>query len=290
MSLAQQTLVGRIDLSIVSIFQKKPKGSSGITSKGKRILRNAAYLVEKDHGKHCLSFATLTLPRLSPEGFKRVGSNWGRVVEGISSAIRRRLRESGLPTHVFGCTEVQEKRERRYGGIPLHLHLVFVGRHRSGGWVVSPKQLRKSWRDAVNNVLDGLSEDPDFRSTENITRVRKSCGAYLAKYMSKGVSSIAALRKAWGDVALPSQWHTCTRELRQRIDREKLVPEAYVCEMLVHAVVTKDGEICRYSAVKMIKNGGGVSYLLAGRTQLTIAGRKLVEGLTRERLTLSFAN
>jgi hypothetical protein len=290
MSMAQQTLTGRIDLSIVSIFQKKPKGSSGITSKGRRILRNAAYLIEKDYGKGCLSFATLTLPRLSDEGFKRVSADWGRVVESVSAAIRRRLREEGLPTHLFGCTEVQEKRERTHGGIPLHLHLVFVGRHRSGGWAISPAQLRKSWRDAVNNVLAGLKEFPDFRASENITRVRKSCAAYLAKYLSKGVESIDKLRRKWGERELPKQWHTCTRELRQRIDKEKLVPEAYVCEMLVHAVVTKDGDICRYSAVKMIQNGGGVNYLLAGRTQLTTAGRKLVEGLTRERSSLSFAN
>jgi len=272
-----------LDLTKVSISEKTRKGLKGISSKGKRIVRNGAYLLEKDRGKGSLSFLTLTLPRVSDEGFDAIASNWGRIVEHIVKAIRRRLSESKLPSHVIGVTEVQEKRFKKHGGIPLHLHLVFVGRHRRGGWVIKPEQIRKSWKDACENVLPEHDLGHDWRRTENIQTIKKSVCRYLSKYLSKGVESVARLREKHGDRCVPHQWHTCTRELRKWIERETKVPENDVLEYFVNAAINGGEGLCRMIRLKVLTIEGGRNYLLAGSALLTNQGNSLLRELMRQR-------
>ncbi len=51
------------------------KGLKGITGLGKRRVRNAAFILTRENGKHRLTFATVTLPSLTPAQLSRVHKN-----------------------------------------------------------------------------------------------------------------------------------------------------------------------------------------------------------------------
>lgn len=268
---------GRLDLTSDSNSEKTPHGYRGITSRGRRTVRNAVYLLEKDYGKDRLSFLTLTLPPVDIEKQKVISSNWGRIVEHVVKAIRYRLYQEGLPSLICGVTEIQEERQRSLGGCPLHLHFVFVGRHKRKGWAVKPGQIRKSWKDAINNCFPERLRDVSFSTSENIQRVRKSAYRYIAKYLTKGVGTLDKVREDCPGIQLPKQWYTCSQELVKRIYSEIKVPDIHALELLIYAVKIKDRDIVMCPYEKFLKSKDGRDYLIAGRAWLTEYAKNIVE-------------
>lgn len=169
------------------------KGSKGLSSHGRRLLRFAAATVEKRAGSPtALSFLTLTLPPMSNESWRAVLEGWGHIVRTFTQWLSRKLRSAGLPGHLVGCVELQTKRAEATGEPALHIHTVFQGRTRRSSWAVTPKQCRGAWKRAIEGQI---SERLEFANSENLTQVRKSAAKYLSKYMSKGtgewLSSVA---------------------------------------------------------------------------------------------------
>jgi hypothetical protein len=117
----------------------------------------------------------------------------------------------------LGVTEVQEKRAFLTGVFGLHLHMVFVGRKRSHGWVLTPKDVKEFWRSALSKFLDNPVTAYDWRAVENLQRVRKDAAGYLGKYMSKGLKSVEKLRALFPDVKFPRHWYFCTNSIRKRV-------------------------------------------------------------------------
>lgn len=210
----------RLGLSNVSNFDKKPKASvryglKGITSKGKRIVRNACYLLEKETDRRFLTFATVTLPELPYEQMLAIHMQWHKVVEAYRREIRRELVKKGLPAEIIGVTEIQPKRWEKTGLPVLHCHFVWLGRKRGDDWAVSTARHDEIWRAAVMSVVPSVIAD--FSASANMQAVKKSAENYLSKYMSKGAADIAVVIKAGLKDLLPKQWWSCSRSLSQRI-------------------------------------------------------------------------
>jgi hypothetical protein len=165
--------------------QKKKRGSNGMTSRGRTVVENACFLLEQKYGRQNLSFLTLTVPKFNfPEDYCQIVEKWPYLIHRVTDWIKKKLKKAGIPTEYVYVNEIQEKRYEKFGVYAPHLHIVFVGRSpsRSGGWCISPQDVRQAWSKALSSVVSGPFET---RAIENIQRVRKSCGAYMGKYMSK---------------------------------------------------------------------------------------------------------
>lgn len=197
---------------------RKKRGSGGLTSHGRRQVKNACYLLEEEVGRGCLSFLTLTVPTLSfVEEHIQVAQSWAYLVHRFMAWLKSRLRAAGLKPKYVYVNEIQEKRYERTGIYAPHLHIVFIGRKRfpSSGWVVSPSSVRKAWLAAISGLLNRPVES---RSCENLQRVKYSCAAYLSKYLSKGRSDAAGSEglPGGGNLCLPS-WYGVCRSLQSDI-------------------------------------------------------------------------
>lgn len=204
-----------IGLSNLPNSHTRVRGLKGITSYGRKMVRNGAYLLEKRFGRKNLSFLTLTLPSLSEESWQSVCENWGEVVRVFSQWLNRRLERNGLPSFTVSCTELQEERSTRTGEPALHLHALFVGRTNSGKWALTPRDVRGAWQRAVAKWLSPADADVSFSSSERLESVRKSASGYMGKYMSKGLSAVASVSSKTTEFTLPHTWYNLSAPLRK---------------------------------------------------------------------------
>lgn len=194
--------------------EKKRRGLGGLTSRGKNLVREAAIGLERTYGKRRLTFWTVTLPGLSQDDWRSVCENWSKIVENLKKKLLYWLEKKKCPMHIVAVTEIQEKRWKREQYPAWHLHVVFVGKTSTGGYVLTPKRADKLWREAVQNFT---SNPHGFQSSSKLQRVYKSVGAYLSKYLSKGVSVIREVEEKWPG-CVPSSFYICTRSLRNWVD------------------------------------------------------------------------
>ena len=212
-----------LGLSNVRNFDKQNRvpiqyGLNGITSLGRRRVRNAAYLLEKEHGKARLTFATVTLPDLPSEDMMRLHHQWHKVIDRYRLLLGRHLRKAGLTGEVVGVTEIQSNRYEKHGFPVLHGHFVFLGAARVGRWAVSPARHDYIWRKSIQSVLYGPL--PKLNAACQLKAVEKSVEGYLGKYMSKGPGAIADVCADGFEWALPKQWWSCSRSLVRRMKKQ----------------------------------------------------------------------
>lgn len=214
-----------LGLSPLGNFDKKARkprpryGLKGITSLGKKRVRNACYLLQQSFGKHRMTFATCTIPPLPAKTIRLIQENWSKVVEGYRREIRRRLLKHGLSGEIVTVSEVQTERYEDTGVPVLHIHSVFVGRRKKRGWAISPRLHDKIWKRAVENGI-GRAIGKRFNSACNLQRVKKNAEAYLGKYVSKGVENVRALVASGFTGWMPKQWFNLSRSITKRINRE----------------------------------------------------------------------
>ena len=193
------------------------KGLKGITSKGKRTVRNACYLLESESEKRLLTFATVTCPSLSDDDMGILHENWHRIVEAYRREISRELKRHGLPGEIVGVTEIQPKRFKDSGKPVLHCHFVFKGRRRGSDWAIKPAKHDEIWLRCLSLVIPGRVDH--VISAAQLKRVDCSAEGYLSKYLSKGKDDIAAVVAAGYQHWIPAQWWNCSRSLASRVKR-----------------------------------------------------------------------
>ena len=234
---------------------RSKRGLKGITGYGRKLVRNAAYVMQKARSRRELSFLTLTLPSISAEESRLISAGWAEVVRIFTQALKRELIKNGLPGEIVGCTEIQEKRYEQSQTMGLHLHLCFVGRTRSSTWAIRPTRFRDLWRSALTSRFKWL-EDRSFNSCENVKCVRKSVEGYLGKYMSKGVKALSKLNEAERAV-LPSCWYVCTNSLRQRV-RGLTLCSKEIGAFLIDAIEDCGAGVVLYSRPILVKFADGI--------------------------------
>jgi hypothetical protein len=194
---------------------RSPRGSKGITSKGRRKIESAATILEQRHGLKCLSFITFTVPPLPIDQMHKLCSLWHEVVRQTKQNLFRLQASKGLDTDMIGAIEIQEKRFHRTGQAVPHMHILLQGRKsKYSHWASSPLEFEDCYRRAIEAVLD---QPIDMRAAVETDGLRKSVAGYMSKYMSKGEKSLQRFRE-WGEkLPLPTAWYTITKNLNKTI-------------------------------------------------------------------------
>ena len=206
-----------LDLVNVPNLNKRTtqRGELGITTYGRRMLRNGVYILRERFPNHPLTLATLTLPPLQSSDRRELSGQWGSVVHQTLQWVQRELKRKGLPPLVLSCSEIQPSRLETEGGAYLHLHLVWVNPpRRSEGWGVSSERLRAFWDDLLKR-LTGIDNLP----TANIDLqwARGDISRELSKYLSKGSSVLSKAAQDLGAENLPRTWWNMSKSLRDLI-------------------------------------------------------------------------
>lgn len=196
--------------------QSAPKGLKGITSKGRRIVRNGCHLLEELFNPSQLSFLTCTLPGSTIQEAERACEQWGEIMRRFLQELTRELDRHDLPRWIIGCTEIQPKRYERTGQPWPHLHLIFPG-WKDGRWVIGTNRVTQLWARVCHSVLGIPLDALQSATTIKAVRGKGAAAKYLSKYMSKGSGEIAAITEVLPDFPLPHQWHHCTHTLNDLI-------------------------------------------------------------------------
>jgi hypothetical protein len=249
------------------------KGARGITRHGARTVRNAAYLLEEKYGRQNLTFLTCTLPRIDDCAEYSAGREWAEILRIFNQNLARLLKAAGLPPTYVGCTEIQEGRYAEYGGLPLHLHLVFPGRRPFKSWTISAAQFRSLWRSAVLARCPEFNE-ANFKSSVDCQAVKVSAENYLGKYMSKGAPLLATLLAEDPGLAefLPLSWWSCSMNLRRAIGR-RIAGGHDSARKLIKDIREKDTRV-DFSAEVRIQLNDGNEIIAAIVGKLSPEGRK----------------
>lgn len=254
--------------------EKAPRGQKGITRLGARTVRNAAFLLQEKYGCDRLGFYTVTLPRVDDSAEYNAGREWAEIVRIFLQSVTRLLKAAGLPPSYVGCTEIQESRYARYGGLPLHLHFVCVGKIRGRKqWIISSDQWRALWRRAVVARCPEFSE-VSFKASVDTSVVKKSAEGYLGKYMSKGAAMLSALLAEDPGIAefLPKSWWCCSLTLKRAIGR-RIAGGLSSARSLIRDVRGGDTRVAHAREIKIrMPDGNEVPVAVVGR--LSPEGRR----------------
>jgi len=182
------------------------RGTRGITSYGRSLIRMGCQWLEDQFGLKHLSFLTCTLPEACLAVCEP--QTWSEVVHRFLKSLRGRLERASLCTEIVGCIEVQGSRLLQSSGRPpLHLHLLFQGRQKGSSWAFHPSQLQASWARACQSVWGDIQ---GFQSSCRVERLRSSGVSYMGKYMSKGKDVLSLCKQE----LLPSAWYTISTKLK----------------------------------------------------------------------------
>lgn len=191
------------------------RGSLGITTYGRRMLRNAIYILRERFPNHPATLGTLTLPPLQTSARRELSGQWGEVVRQVLQWLTRELRRRGLPPLVLSCSEIQPSRLETDKGAYLHLHLVWLNPPRSqGGWGVSADRLRSFWASLVRRLVD----DPNIPVPNiDLQVARGDIARELSKYLSKGSDCLSKAAEDLGVENMPRTWWNMSAPLRALI-------------------------------------------------------------------------
>lgn len=253
--------------------RRAPKGLGGITRHGARTVRNAAFLLEQKYGGSRLTFLTCTIPPLTETNEYMVAREWAEIVRIFNQSLGRLLKAAGLPPSFVGCTEIQEKRQKERGGMPLHLHIVLPGRKPGKTWAISSDQFRALWRRAIVARVPQYSE-VSFSASVDTQKVKQSAEGYLGKYMTKGSGQIQAIleRDPGMQEFIPSSWWNCSLNLRRAIGNRITGGRKTAREL--HKDICGGDSRVEYSRRVLVDVGGGVQHPVAIIGRLSPEGRK----------------
>lgn len=222
--------------------QKKAKryGGKGITQYGRKSVTNIALLLQKKYGRKRIGFGTATLPDIPKEMLTVIHENWGNVVRRFFQSIKRFLKKAAREFVYCGVTEVQEKRYKKTGVFALHLHWVYLSKGNSKDFWISANELRRLWRKTLidifklNDIRLNLSID-DFKASIDCQVVKKSCSAYLGKYLSKGAKVIENLDESVRN-QLPGQWWFACMQSKKMFKESIIRMDTKLCESIFYGL------------------------------------------------------
>lgn len=278
------------------------KGLQGISSKGKRKLRNAAAILEKKYGKERLTFATVTLPRLPEADREWLHQNWGEFVRQWQQEIKREAARNGEPDlQIVLCSEIQESRLEKYGEFYLHLHAVWCGRPAGNyRYYVTTETARNLTRRIIlaiiarrvdkgcytvavqqqqrNETCPGQKQDTSRTEIDlvivDLKPVRKSVERYLGKYLSKGGKLLEKAKEMGFSNSFPKQWWNVTRKLSKVCEDAKQKIKRTLAEFIIdnHEELTKN-KLLEYFYLVEIEIEGAMR-TVGGVGKLSWAGMK----------------
>lgn len=207
-------------VSCSELSQKKSvpdrQGGKGITSTGKRMVRSGVAWLFQNNPRSRLTFATLTMPALSPEQALLYCQNFPDITKRMMEEVSRQLRRHGLPADYVLVVEVQPERFHAYGEVALHLHALWKGRSAQNmPWAISKDWLRRVWKRILENHVGGIVDTTTATRVE-IPRNSNLTGE-MGKYMSKGGDILKSVHGAGLSHLLPRRWWGMSVALKKLI-------------------------------------------------------------------------
>lgn len=202
------------------VKKRSKRGSKGITSYNKKMVKSCSFLLERDHTKNCLSFLTATLPAFSTAtDLQLICAHWSELVRQFVQELRRLLKRRDFCTDMVYVTEIQEDRYQNSGEVAPHLHLVMVGKkHRwQKGYAISKLEVRLLWERLLSNIL---GRKITCIAATRVERPKKSLQGELGSYLSKGGKMIAKIIKDGKGDQLPSSYVGANLELKNAVKAE----------------------------------------------------------------------
>jgi len=261
----QHDAIARFPLSLtkVAILNSPPrarKGLKGMSRQTGNKIKASAAVLERSWGRDRLSFVTLTLPPealLANEdsGKTICGATWGDLLHRFNVSLRRLLERQGVKPEWVQCSEVQEGRYKRTGKVALHAHYLVGGRNGVGmPWAVSITDFRSAWARAIEATIGRpLSTQP----VVDVQRVKKSCVAYLGKYLSKGGEIVDAVIEGGDADQLPSHWWGSTAALKAEVVRQTIRDGKDLSDWMWELCWQNSPEYFRYCFPVMVDRGDG---------------------------------
>lgn len=215
--------------------EKKIYGKRGVTKYGRKCVRCISVVLQNKIGRKQMGFGTATIPPMAESSYRILAANWGDVVRRFFQSIKRHYNRKGKDFYYVGVTEVQTKRYRSTGIPYLHLHWGYNCRASGkSDFIISTKLLRQFWARTIKNVLrmHGCSEslsDGKFAASIDAQVVRKSVGAYLGKYLSKGMDAVGELSEDFPDL-IPRQWWFASMQCKKMFKDSIICMDAKMAE------------------------------------------------------------
>lgn len=238
---------------------RKGRGTRGITNYGRRLVRNGAQWLEDNVGLKNLSFLTLTLPTISLVGL--TAPVFGEILNRMTKKLAYHLERRGLCPLVVGCVELHKS--DRLGAErqpPVHIHLLFQGRHPMESWAFRPEQYRAWWSASVQSKQ---ACDSGFQSSVRVEQLRSSSVSYLGKYMSKGAGRLDQSSYDW----LPTAWYTISTKLKAFVKAAEFKCTGELASALYEWLYRED--LCLWARlIRSPESEIGISYTLAWIGQL----------------------
>lgn len=194
---------------------KAQRGELGITTYGRKMLRNGVYTLKERLPGHPLTFCTLTVPDLPLAGRRLLAAQWGEVVRQSIQWISRQLARQGVEPLILSCSEIQPSRLQNGGGAYLHLHLVWPNPPKNlGEWGVDAGDLRAWWSKCLRRITDNPSMQV---ANIDLQVVKGDISRELSKYLSKGSSVLTQAAADLGIENMPRTWWNMSKPLRDAI-------------------------------------------------------------------------
>lgn len=228
----------------VSGNDRAKRGSKGISSKSRQQIKDAATLLERTYGRDRLSFVTHTIP---DEFVESTHANWVKILANLRRRYTRALKKANLPQKLVMVSEFQEDRLAKTGKAVLHLHIVFVGRHKKKSWEYKCEYYHEHWRESCEQYNSERYDRRIWNAATRVESIRKSCANYLGKYMSKGVSTLANILERDPSAFIPPSWHILTQRMRVEVRRATRHYEGKIAELLFDWLVSKAKELLRFN-------------------------------------------
>ena len=214
--------------------KKAKRGSKGISSNAKRLVRSSLTLLEKQFGRGCLSFGTATLPPMETHELEKVCLDWANIVRKFFQELTRLLDRRGLSQDFIQVTEIQEKRYLAWGQVCPHLHWIMQGRQNlRSHWAITPEEIRSLWERILSNCL---GRSIDGKAATRIEKPKKSLAVELGKYMSKGGKLIKQIASSDKAHLLPSSYWGSSKALKKQVKAAIKIIVGDECEAFIDSL------------------------------------------------------
>lgn len=216
-------------------------GSKGITGYGRKLVRCSASLLQERFGKARLGFCTATVPNYDAGAISVINREWGYIVKRFFEELRRVVERAGNVLCYVAVTEIQEKRFDSTGLPVPHLHWIYVCRDgKNKPFYISADEMRRIWSRTLQNVLrkaniEGFSRGIESNAAIDCTVVRKSCAAYLGKYMSKGGKVLKSMIEK-GFTDFPRRWWSACAMVKKMFRESLIRLDTKTCEAFFYGI------------------------------------------------------
>ena len=208
-------------LSAANVETRTAYGTKGITTYGRRSVREGCAVLDEKYGKS-IAFITLTLPGSTKEALETFAAHSSEILDAYFQRVRKHFSNSYDENQVeraidyVGVWEAQTR-----GALHLHVaigifdHAMFVEMRRvhKRWWC----KLLKTYSEKTGVDLFGRAQGGSWRNKwryvqTDCSLVEKSVKRYMSKYMTKGSANGEPL-----PFATPRRWWLMSRELRQEV-------------------------------------------------------------------------